>query len=494
MKISITYRRLSALAVLALPLLGGCTVNPATGDRDFTAFMSPEDELRVGAEEHPKILKELGGAYADRQLSAYVARIGRQLARSSEMPDLAFRFTVLNDDRVNAFALPGGYVYVTRGLLALAENEAEVAGVLAHEIGHVTARHTAQRYSTTMATSIGLNVLGVLGSIAGVPSGVGQAVSLGAQAALQGYSRSQELEADTLGVRYLARAGYDPDGMTGFFRKLAAHSELEAQQKGAGGVKYNFMSTHPKTEARIVQAIELAKITRVADPIVRRDAYLDKIDGLVFGDDPKQGVRKGREFLHPELRIAFIVPPGFVLLNSPRQVTAVGPKGSRFVFDLAKPGDAAAARTAGRYIAKAWAANLTLDKVENIEINGMAAATGAARLNVGAEDRDLRLVAIQGEPDKIYRLAFLTPPSETRNLNDELRRTTYSFRRLSDAEAAAIQPLRIRLTEVRQGDTAASLAARLPFERFSREWFRVLNGLAPGDALRPGQRVKLVGP
>ncbi len=478
---------------LALPLLAGCSVNPATGERDFTAFMSPEDELRVGAEEHPKILKEMGGAYADRDLSAYVNRIGRQLAARSEMADLAFRFTVLNDDRVNAFALPGGYIYVTRGLLALADNEAEMAGVLAHEIGHVTARHTAQRYSTTKATQLGLNVLGVIGSIAGVPSGLGQVVSLGAQAALQGYSRSQELEADTLGVRYLSRAGYDANAMTGFFRKLAAHSKLEARQKGQDGVKYSFMSTHPKTEARIVQAIELAKVERIANPKIRRAAYLGKIEGLVFGDDPKQGVRKGREFLHPELRIAFATPPGFVLLNSPKQVTAFGPKGSRIVFDLAKPGDAAAARTPGRYI-KSWASNLNIGKIDGIKINGMAAATGAARLDTGGETRDVRLVAIQGARDRIFRLIFLTPPSETRNLEAELQRTTYSFRRLSDEEARSIRPLRVRVIRVRQGDTVASLAARLPFERFSREWFRVLNVTGPDDRLRPGQLVKLIEP
>ncbi len=489
MKISI-----KPLLLLALLPVAGCTVNPATGDRDFTAFMSPEDELRVGAEEHPKILKGFGGAYADPELATYVTNIGRRLAARSELPDLTFRFTVLNTDDVNAFALPGGYVYITRGLLALADNEAEMAGVLAHEIGHVTARHQSQQMSAAKATNIGLNVLGALGSIVGVPAGVSSVVSLGAEAALKGYSRSQELEADTLGVRYLTRVGYDPDGMTGFFRKLAAHSKLEARQRGRNGVEHSFMSTHPKTEARIVQAIELARIKRIANPIIRRGTYLDKINGLIFGDDPKQGVRKGREFLHPDLKIAFSVPPGFVLLNGPKQVTAIGPKGSRIIFDLDKPGDAAAARTPERYLTKFWPHKLALDSVNAIEINGMAAATGSARYNTGAAAQDLRLVAIQGARDRIFRLTFQTPPSETRNLNDELRRTTYSFRRLSDKEAASIQPLHIRLARVRPGDTVASLAARLPFERFGREWFRVLNKLEPGDKLRPGQRVKLIGP
>ena len=159
-----------------LMALSGCAVNPATGKTSFTAFMSREDEIRIGAEEHPKLINEFGGAYSDARLQAYVRRIGLKLARHADASGLPYTFTILNSDKVNALALPGGYVYITRGLLALAENEAEMAGVLAHEIGHVTARHTAERYSTAQATNIGLMVLDALGSAAGVPGGVGQLV------------------------------------------------------------------------------------------------------------------------------------------------------------------------------------------------------------------------------------------------------------------------------------------------------------------------------
>ena len=322
------------ILIPALGVLGACSTNPATGEQSFTAFMSKKKEAEIGAEEHPKILKELGGAYDDIDVGAYIARMGAQLAALSEMPNINWRFTVLNDHRVNAFALPGGYIYITRGLLALAENESQVAGVLAHEIGHVTARHSAQRYSTAMAANFGLTVLGALGNAAGVPSGVGQIASFGAQAALQQYSQSQELEADMLGVRYMVRAGYSPDGMTNFFRKLKAHSELEARQKGRNKVSHNIMSTHPRSEERIAQAIQLTQHKVLKNPKVRRNVYLDAIDGLVFGDDPKQGVRRGRIFMHPELRFAFEVPPGFVMINSPRRVIAYGPDKSRIIFDM----------------------------------------------------------------------------------------------------------------------------------------------------------------
>lgn len=482
------------VAVLAVAVLGlsGCSTNPATGTQSFTAFMSPEDEARVGAEEHPKILKDLGGIYRSDNLGAYVAEIGTRLALVSEMPKVPWRFTVLNDHEVNAFALPGGYVYVTRGLLALAENEAEMAGVLAHEIGHVTARHAAQRYSTAMATNLGLTGLGILGSVFGMPSGLGRIVSTGAQMALQQYSQSQELEADMLGVRYLARAGYDPAAMTSFFLKLKAHSELEARQQGKDGVSHNIMSTHPRTEDRIQQAMKLAQAKAVARPLVRRDVFLQHIDGMVFGDDPAQGVRKGRDFMHPELRVAFSVPPGFVLFNSPKQVVAFGPEKSRIVFDMVNRKEAPKVRDLAAYLDGVWGRSLDVGVVERLEINGMPAATGVARVSGAEGTREVRLVVARAAPAHIFRLAFITTPSEARRLNLELRRTTYSLRRLSAAEAKAIRPLRLSLYRVRAGDTVAALAARFPFERFQREWFRVLNDLGVGDKLRPGSRVKLV--
>ena len=188
--------RVPALS-LALVALAACTTNPATGRNSFTGFMSPQQELQIGAEEHPKILATFGGAYDDAGIAAYVDEVGQRLARNSDLPELKLTFTVLDSSIVNAFALPGGYVYVSRGLLALARNEAELAGVLAHEIGHVTARHSAQRYSQTIIAGLGANVLG---AVVGAPAG--QLAQLGAATYLSAYSRDQEFEADTLGVRY----------------------------------------------------------------------------------------------------------------------------------------------------------------------------------------------------------------------------------------------------------------------------------------------------
>ena len=195
-------RSFALLLVLpTLLFLGACSANPATGKQSFTAFMSPEKEIQVGAEEHPKIVKQFGGRFGDKALSTYVRDLGLSLAKTSELPDLPWTFTVLNDTQVNAFALPGGYVYVTRGLMALASDEAELAGVLSHEIGHVTARHTAQRYSSTVAANIGVQIIGVLSQAAGLGGTGGNIASLGANLVLKGHSREQELESDNLGVR-----------------------------------------------------------------------------------------------------------------------------------------------------------------------------------------------------------------------------------------------------------------------------------------------------
>ncbi len=489
-------KRFLPALLLCLPLLalGGCAVNPATGQESYTAFMSPQEEIKVGREEHPKILKQFGGAYNDPKLGAYIAGITQSLTRVTETPGLTFTVTVLNDDEVNAFALPGGFVYITRGILALGGNEAEVAGVLAHEIGHVVARHTAQRYSKAMTANLGLTILGVLGSAYGVPRGVGDLASIGAQAYLQSFSREQELEADMLGVRYMTRAGYDPNALISFFQKLEAHTRLKAALAGKtdGGDGHNIMATHPRTADRITQAIQLAKVSRPANARVARNTYLANIDGMTFGDDPSQGIRRGRVFAHPVLRFEFKVPPDFTIFNSPEQVVARGPGGAVVAFDMVDKKTARKARGMRAYLVRGWGAKLPLKGVETLDVNGMEAATGQARAQTKKGPRDLRLVAIRGGPDRIFRLMFLTPTKLTDRLGTELRKTTYSFRRLSEGEARSIKPLRLKVITVRSGHSPRSLSARMPMPRFRLEWFEALNGLKRGQPLFAGQKVKIV--
>jgi predicted Zn-dependent protease len=477
---------------LCVPLLGlgACSVNPATGKQSFTAFMSPEKEKEVGAREHPKILEQFGGVYDSPELGFYVARIGAKLARHAELPELDYTFTILNDDKVNAFAVPGGYVYITRGLLAIATDEAEMAGVLAHEIGHLTARHTAQRYSATMATNFGLQVLGVLGSVAGAPSGAGQLASFGAQAALQSYSREQELESDMLGVRYLSRAGYDPDAMTGFFFKLKSHTTLQAAIRGEKdrSENFNIMSTHPLTSERIEEAERLAAAAAINGRERGKYAYDDEIDGLIFGDDPKQGIRRGRIFEHPELGIRFEVPPGFTMTNSPSSVVGRDGQGATVIFDMAAAKKVREIGGIGKYLANIKINGSRLNNIENLNINDMAAVTGTARV----AEEDVRLLVIEKSRDQFFRLLFRSPLARTEDLAIDFRRATYSFRRLSVAEIDAIQPLRIRFKAVQEGDNPESLAADMPMEEFNLQWFELLNDIKRGDPLEPGRRVRVI--
>jgi predicted Zn-dependent protease len=315
---------LALAASIVLPLIAGCSVNPATGRQSFTGCLSESDERQIGAENHPQVLAEFGGEYDNPAVKTYVNDIGQRLARLSDRPNVNYTFTVLNTPDINAFAVPGGYIYVTRGLMALGQNEAELAGVISHEIGHIAAKHTNERYCRAMVAQLGVFGLGAAtGSQA-----IAQAANTGAAIYLQGYSRDQEFEADLLGVRYLGRGSYDPNAMSTFLSSMLENSRLEATLAGSPNAadQFSIFQTHPRTADRVQRAIEQASGTQVAaNPIVGRDVYLDHINNILYGDDPKEGLINGRRFSHPALRFEFTVPEGFRLYNSASAVVARGP-------------------------------------------------------------------------------------------------------------------------------------------------------------------------
>jgi predicted Zn-dependent protease len=483
-----------ALAALAALALGGCLIDPATGERSLAQALTRDDEAAVGREEHPRILRQFGGAYEDAALASYVAGVGQALAQASDLPDQPFTFTILNSPIVNAFALPGGYVYVTRGLLALAGSEAELASVLAHEIGHVAARHAAQRMQKAQRLMPGA-------APAARPGGVGE-VGQDATAYVQGYSREQELEADTLGVRYLARAGYDPAAMASFLAKLDAHARLEATLMGLPrdqADQMNIMATHPRTADRVQAAAQRAGEVAPVDAARRSanpEAYLRRIDGILFGDDPEQGFVRGTSFLHPKLMFRFDVPEGFRLFNSTQRVVARNPQEAIILFDSARLATPGGARPGGQaireYLTQSWSRDLALTDVEEIAIAGLPAATGWARVDTNRGQRDLRLVAILFDAATVYRFTYITPPALTQSLAFDLRRSTYSFRPLTPAEAAQLRPLRLKIVHAGAGDSVAALADRLALTDHRDAQFRALNGLKPEDPVLPGQAVKLV--
>ena len=473
----------TALAVILL----GCTApNAATGQSGFTLFMPPGEEARIGRQEHPKVLARFGGVYDALETGAYVAAIGGRLAHHAGRPGLRYTFTVLNTPTVSAFAVPGGYIYVTRGLIALANSEAELAGVLAHEIGHIVARHTAQRYSRAVVAQLGTAVLGaVTGS-----REVGQLAQLGSELYLKSFSRKHEFEADTLGVKYLLATGYEPSAQALFLESLIQHKQLETALAGkrGGEPEAGFLSTHPRTPERVRRAIAAAGGGDSGRPR-RRQEYLERIDGLLYGDDAAQGFVRGRAFYHPMMRFAFEVPPGFRLVNTIERLIAKGPDGALVVLDGAdKPvrGDVMT------YLTRVWAPGLALRDVELLDINGFRAATGRGTVRSRPRAMDIRLIAIRFRPDIVLRLSLITPHRLSAALSEDLRRMTYSFRALSEAEAAALRPQRIKVVTVQPGDSLESLAARMPFPDFRSERLRTLNRLPPGAPLTPGQRLKTV--
>lgn len=464
--------------------LGGCQVAPGTGRDEFN-LLSPSEEAKLGRDSHPQIMAQFGGAVDDPALSAYVAGLGQTLVRTTETPGADFRFTLLNSDIVNAMALPGGYIYVTRGLLALCGNEAELAGVVGHEIGHVLGRHSAQRYSRAMAANVFTTILGIA---VGQP-GIADVAQLGAGAWLQAYSRENEMEADQLGLRYLSRGGWNPQAMVSMLNRLRDHGRLEMLMAGRDPSEIDqthFMATHPRTIDRVQAAIAQAGTGN--NGTLGEDAYLERLDGMVYGDDPAEGVVRGTAFLHPVAGFRFDVPPGFRLTNGAKAVVATDGTGAAIVFD----GGKASGGDMLTYIGRVWMPRARLTNGETLTINGLAAATATTQGRTSKGTVDIRLVAIRFDADDVFRFTFITPPKRTTALGEALRRTTYSFRPLTAAEKAAVKPLRLRIHTVKGGDTVDSLAASQDAPDWQVERFRVLNGLEPGETLRPGRKVKLI--
>lgn len=490
------FRMMKAFAAAGLlcTTLASCTTNPATGRSEFTPFMSPAQERQIGLQQHPELLKQFGGAYDDVQTSAYVATIGGRMAKNSELADLDFTFTVLNSKVINAFALPGGYVYISRGLLGLMNDEAELASVLGHEVGHVTARHAANRYNKSIFA-------GIVGAGIGIATGSSAAAELftqGSQAWLLSYSRNQEFESDKLGVRYMTRAGYDAYGSARMLNSLGRQTALDQRILGREEASRTpaWARTHPLTEDRVRRALQNAEQASPAggQAVRRRDALLAAIDGMLYDDDPEQGVIRGHEFWHGKQGFMFAVPDGFALQNSETSVLASGPNGAAILFaSQAIPGN----NNMRTYVQQVWN-NLkgqnpaTLQNIELTEINGMKAAHGNVRLNTNSGPLDLRVVGFQFNAQVGYHFIFVTSGKDTASWSRPFEATARSFRKLSKEEAENVFARRIKVVTVQQGDTSASLAGYMAYEDYKLERFLVLNGLREQDALRPGQKAKLV--
>lgn len=446
--------------------------------------MSPAQENQVGAQEHEKILKQYG-IYNHSDLQNYIEEVGQKVVADTERPDVDYKFFLLDDPIINAFALPGGYIYLTRGLMALSNSEAEIAAVLAHEAGHITGRHSAARYSRGVATTLGATILSaVVGS-----SDVSRALGVGTDLYLKSYSRAQESESDALGIRYMTRAGYDPYGMANFLSNLQADKVLDNKvnnRSEAFGSSY--LSTHPATDQRVQYAQQEA-LKYPAVGVVNKGGYLKRIDGITYGSSAAQGFIRGQNFYHTEIGFKFSVPEGYSLINQSNKVLGVAKNGGMIVFDIVPNKERISLES---FVRNVWLKDAPVHHVQNFTNNGMAGATALSQANIQGQDRDLRVVAFAWTPTQIVRFLFIMPSSYNSVVDEAYRRSAYSFARLSDSEKAGIKPQRIRVVKARVNDNVARMAARMAMDDFKEDRFRVLNGLAVREEVVPGELYKIV--
>ncbi|MBT2185599.1 M48 family metalloprotease [Sphingobium nicotianae] len=479
---------------LASALVTVC-VTTSVGDAQVsTATSMSQSERAEGAKAHPELLKEFGGLYNGPQ-AAYVTSVGRRIAVQSSLSSQQNDFTIslLNSSVNNAFAIPGGYVYVTRQLMALMNDEAELAGVLGHEIGHVAAQHSKKRQSASQRNSI-LGTLGqvLVGVVAG-DSGFGQllqkGIGTGTQLLTLKFSRTQEYEADDLGIRYLAKAGYDPKALSSMLASLAAQTELDARTRGSNNAVPEWASTHPDPASRVRRALTNAQATGSKSNYRNAATFVGNLDGLLYDDDPKEGVIRGREFLHPLFKLKFTAPTGFTMQNGTTAVSIAGQSGQAQFSGGSLNG------SLDDYVQDVFVQLAGQDRRPSVSIqrnmiNGLPAAYGSGRMsNSQGAQLDVTVVAYQFGPSSAYHFLVVTPAGQGLG---GLSPMINSMARMSDSEAAGIKPRRVRLVTVRPGDTARSLASRMAYSDYQLDRFLVLNGLGPNAPLKVGGRVKIV--
>ena len=478
------FRAAVSGAILTLALASCSTANLdqfGFGERkesDAVADALPPAQRK----EHERLVSTYGGIYRAPGLQALVEQTINRLGTASEKPELKYRVTILNSPAINAFALPSGSLYVTRGLISLANDTAELASVLSHEMAHVVARHAAIREDQIRAAV--LNSRAISDTLS--DPRLGALALQRSRLSIATFSRGQELEADAVGVGIASRAGYDPFGASRFLNSMKRFAELRSATLGAGQQRdIEVLSSHPSTPERISIAVANAK--QFVNPKATerdREAFLRALDGVTYGDDPKEGFVRGRVFLHPNLGISFTAPDGFALENTPQAVLGATPSGREALrLDAVRVPDS---QTLPDYISKGWVEGIDPLTVETFQINGFEAASATAR----GEQWSFRLFAVRYGSD-VYRIAFAA-----RDLSPQMEagfsEAAASFRRVSPEEAQAIRPLKIRLHQVVAGDTPERLAQRSAFGDRNLERFLVLNGMQRGARLTPGDFVKVV--
>ena len=477
---------LAGIAVFVIPVTAMAQAAPRyLGQRDVTEAQR----------QHPELVAEFGGAETGAR-AAYVEGVGRRVAAFSGIANstAAYRFTTLNSAVENAFAVPGGYVYITRQLMGLMSDEAELAFVLGHETGHIAARHAQARKSAASRNTI----LGVLGAILGSAVGgnvFGSLISQGAQQYAQmatlSFSRDQEYQADTLGMRYLVSAGYDPLAGATMLAAIGRATDLEARIQGRDQRSTpEWSRTHPLSANRTQRALAEARRTgRPGVGLRNRDQFLAQLEGIYVDDDPAQGVIDGRSFTHPDLRFQFHVPTGYLMQNGTRAVSISGSAGQAQFGTGSFNGNLAAYINQVVYELTDGRGGVAMTPPRETVINTIPAMYAVGRANTRSGAVDVSVMAYRWAPDRAYHFVMLTRAGTGIGPFTQM---VDSLRRITPQEATAIRPRIIDVVTVAPGDTPQSLARRMAYRDYQLERFLSLNGIAANARLVPGQKVKVV--
>ena len=465
-------------------VLGGCAVNPATGETDFVT-MSEQDELALGRQASQEAAKQYP-RYTDEKLQAYVQQVGERVARVGDRPTLQYRFTVVDSPDINAFALPGGYIYIHRGLMAYLNSEAELAAVLGHEIGHVTARHSVRQQSQASAW----NVLGAAVAIGTGVSAAGDLTNVLGTAVVRGYGRDMELQADGLGAKYLARAGYDPKAMIQVVRVLKNQEDYARQVAQAKGeavqpVGYHgLFDTHPDNDRRLQEVLGPAQALAGGQQEVGRDRYLKAIDGMPFGDSAESGIRRGQSFYHGELGFTLSYPRGWGMLNQPTALIGYPEDQQAYIGMKLVPRDGQLSPL--EYLRKGAGGRLADEQ----ELN-QAGMKGAAAVIPGSPAR--RVAVVYKDQGAYLFVGVVKGRASLESRDAEFLSVIRSFRPLRADERKLAEPRRLQLVQAKAGQSLEQLAKggnEPESDAISR--IRLLNDLYPTGQPKPGEWLKIV--
>lgn len=481
-KISTMKRLLFSGCIASLVFFSNCARNPVTGKKEVV-LMSEQQELAQGKEADPQVIAQFG-LYPDSSIQRFINEKGRQMAAVSHRPNIEYNFRVLNSTVVNAFAIPGGYVYFTRGIMAYFNNEAEFAGVLGHEIGHIAARHSVAQQRTAM--------LGQLGIIAGIVINPNLAqfadlASQGLQLMMLKYSRDDERQADELGVEYSSKINYDARQMAEFF------NTLKRQETNSGAAALPpFLSTHPDPGERNATVAKLATEWRqklnLTNPMVNTESYLRRIEGLVYGDDPREGYLENQVFYHPELKFQFNVPSGWAYQNSPQQVQMAPKDGKALMIFMLAPGKTL------QEAANAIVQQYKLQPVETREVNVNGLPAVAMVADLPQQQGVIRTLSyLIQDGNMIYHMIGLSAPADFNAYSSYFTNTMQSFRQLTDASKLNRKPERIHIKSVAQAGTLEQALRYYNIPTNRLEELAVLNGMNLKDNLKAGSLIKVVG-